>query len=639
MKKAVLCILLCSIIGVAGCSAHTPSEEIANSTRAFSAEEIKANQVGVTAAERNIVYQYVSNSVKIDKDKLVSIEDSDAKLIKEAVTTVNETLRTCDNEKLVQLAEDALKKDVNDTENKTDTDDKKKDEDDKAEVAEVLQTEDRVIISESIANYMLHQFAKTPYTWKMSDCKMVGMDAATHLYFVDVYYETTNEKKEVLPETLLPKGTPNYSTLVEERFEDYMEAMGAIGTDKESATKSKFNSKWGSINEIVKGQSFKSPVLYTNSLKKKPKNIGAFTYRGTTNSYDVKGAKMVFRFAMGYDYNVNNNVIIEPKSVYMYSYSVDNADDIKKSVSQDNIDGEEVLGVLINRLIYRYEKAMDECDNEGLYGMYKSYEKYDTEINMYDQVAYHKLGTYLYDIIGRKGEKVYVEVTFNNKERTKGSAMSDATYKDSMLFTIKVNDDDSLTLIDVCTLNRTLVGEPLSVIKGVAGVSEQMQFSEDTFTKINEEAITDTLKNFMQLELTQDFSSNAFSTCIDLGISSSELENIKSTIQSVNASEVITWITGYSTQSNLYATATLREIYTGKDSGNKFETASNISLINRNGKWFVVSYNRTMSVKLESATISDEECVEHYSIDNEQIKSIKKEVATVVDESGKEQSK
>ena len=61
----------------------------------------------------------------------------------------------------------------------------------------------------------------------MEDCKIVGMDSATHLYFVDVYYKTTTEKKNVLPDTKLTLGMDSYDTLVAQRFADYMAIMTA----------------------------------------------------------------------------------------------------------------------------------------------------------------------------------------------------------------------------------------------------------------------------------------------------------------------------------------------------------------------------------------------------------------------------
>lgn len=640
MRKVILCYLLCAslMIGAAGCSTQTPSQEVASQTKAFTAEEIKASQTtGAVAEQNNIVFQYVSNSVQIDKDKLVAVEKTDADRIKSAITEINEALRTGETVKKNGVVE--TKPTTSSTaESSGSSDGTSETSESSAQVAEVNQKSDVTIISDSIANYMLHNFAKSPFTWKMNDCKIVGMDSATHLYFVDVYYETTGEKKTVLPESIITKGEPGYSELCEKRQEDYNTlmtyAVGGIESNKEyqDALKS-FKAKWGDIDVVAKSMEFESPLDYTRLYGKAKTGIGCYAYSGITNTHEVTGAKMVYRYVMGYNYNVNDELRIEPKAVYMYNYSVNNGEDLKKKYTATEINAEEVLNPLVNKLIYSYSKAMDECDNNGLYKIYKSYNKYDTEVNAYNEFAYHKYGTYLYNILGRDNDKLFVEVTFSNKERTKGSAMSEATYKDTLLVTLTINEDDTLTLIDTHLLNRVLIGEPLSVIEKVTGVSEQINYSENAFTASNEEAIKKAITNFMKLELTKNFNSDVFTTCIDLGISNSELDNIKKTINSVDVDEVTTWITGYTTKSNLYVNATLREVYKGTENGSQSETAANIGLINRNGNWFVVSYTRTMNVKLtQGTTVSDEKCLEHYIIKDNNISSLKKEVAKVVSE-------
>ena len=645
MKKVVAGVLLGSLLLLSGCSSLSPSEEIAKTTTAFTQEEIKANRTGVIGAnQENIVYQYVSNSVQVNKDKLIAVDADDAKIIKDKVVEINEALRTGKNiikakktetSKIENSTSEASNKE-NSTSEASDTQTSTKtaieESSSNNEVSETEADRDKVIISDSIANYMLHYFAKTPYTWEMEDCKIVGMDSATHLYFVDVYYKTTNEKKNVLPDSILTLGMPNYSALVKQRYEDYISIMTAKDrqeTEKYNNLKTKFIKTWGTIDEIAENLDFDSPLKYAAKYGSKYKGIGSYAYAGTKNTYNITGAKVVYRMVMGYNYSIQDKVIIEPKAVYVYQSSINNAEDLINSLKSDHIDASEIIGPIINRKLYSYEKAMDEADHNGLFSLYKSYKKYDRETYMYDKYAYHKLGSYVYDVLGRKDNKIYVEVTFNNKERTKGSAMSEANYKDVRLFTFMISEDDNLKLIDVLDLERDIVGEPLSVISKVNGVQDQINYSEAAFTPSNQKAVENTLKEFMKLELTQQFGSEVFKTCIDLGINANELDNIKKTLASISANQVTTWITGYSTKSNLYVNAQLREIYVNTEKHTAYETTANIGLINRNGKWFVVSYNRTMNVRLQSLNYSDIDSIEHYMIKDNKIVSIKKEVATV----------
>lgn len=637
MRKAVarilLCSVLCSTMLFSGCSNLTPSEEIAKNTKAFTQEEIKANRTGVIGAnQENIVYQYVSNSVQVNKDKLIAVETDDAKIIKDKVAEINEALRTG---KTVIKADESNKNKqqnsntTNNAESKTGT--STNEANSVNEVTEADALSDTVIVSDSIANYMLHYFAETPYTWEMEDCKIVGMDSATHLYFVDVYYKTTNERKSILPDTKLTLGMDNYDTLVAQRYQDYVGVVNA-NINKEVSyadMKKRFTEKWGSIDEVAENLDFDSPLKYAAKYGYKYKGIGSFAYAGTKNTYNITGAKMVYRMVMGYNYSIQDRVIIEPKAVYAYNSTIDNAEEIVNSLKSETINASEIIGPIINRLVYRYEKAVDEADHNGLYNMYRSYKKYDRETYMYDKYAYHNLGSYVYDILGRKDNKIFVEVTFNNKERTKGSAMSEATYKDVKLFTIMIDDKDNMKLVDVLNVERNIVGEPLSVISKVSGVQDQINYSESAFTPSNQKAVEETIREFMKLELRQEFGSDVFKTCIDLGINASELDNIKKTLASIDANQITTWITGYTTKSNLYVNTQLREIYVNTEKHTAYETTANIGLINRNGKWFVVSYNRTMNVRLQNLNYSDIDSVEHYMVKDNEIKSIKKEVATV----------
>lgn len=640
-------MLLGSLLFLSGCSSLSPSEEIAKTTTAFTQEEIKANRTGIIGAnQENIVYQYVSNSVRINKDKLIAVDSADAKIIKDKVVEINEALRTGKNVITAHKVENEVQGSSNTEASNAEasntgasnteasnTGASTVESSSNNEVSETEADRDRIIVSDSIANYMLHYFAETPYTWEMEDCKIVGMDSATHLYFVDVYYKTTAEKKNVLPDSILTLGMENYNDLVKQRYIDYtaiMMAKDRKDTEKYNELKKRFVKTWGTIDEVAENLDFDSPLKYAAKYGSKYKGIGSYAYAGTKNTYNITSAKMVYRMVMGYNYSIQDKVIIEPKAVYAYQSSIINAEDIVNSLKSETIDASEIIGPIINRKLYSYEKAMDEADHNGLYNLYKSYKKYDRETYMYDKYAYHKLGSYVYDILGRKDNKIYVEVTFNNKERTKGSAMSEANYKDLKLFTFMINeDDDDLKLIDVLDLERDIVGEPLSVISKVNGVQDQINYSEAAFTASNQKAVEDTIKEFMKLELTQQFGSEVFKTCIDLGINANELDNIKKTLASISANQVTTWITGYSMKSNLYVNAQLREIYVNTEKHTAYETTANIGLINRNGKWFVVSYSRTMNVRLQSLNYSDIDAIEHYTIKDNNIVSVKKEVATV----------
>ena len=57
------------------------------------------------------------------------------------------------------------------------------------------------VLTDEYANYLLLEFAKTPYEWIQSNKEIVGFDPAARLYFVDVTYTTTNTYKSVVPDS------------------------------------------------------------------------------------------------------------------------------------------------------------------------------------------------------------------------------------------------------------------------------------------------------------------------------------------------------------------------------------------------------------------------------------------------------
>lgn len=662
MMRRIFCALLCAtlVVGVAGCSGMTPTEEIKSTTTAFTAEEIAANKSTLTAAEReNLVYSYVSNSVKVDSSNLIAVESEDAVALKAKIAEINQGLVTGDIlvEKEAELPGKVQSSQSSKSEPSTSGSQSSTSVTSKAEsstVAEVEQEIERDVISESIANYMLYNFSSTPYTWKMTDCNIAGMDAATHLYFVDVTYETTNETKFVLPESSIVKGQPDQSTLERLRFSAYDSLMAANERANEPTATSndkdfyahklrEFEDRWGNLDAVVASIKNDSPVeriFRYSSQNKGNTGIGSFAYTGVNNTYKFTGGKVTYRFVLGYTYNIGEVDQLEVKAAYLYNQSLTDMDEILKGLKSDDITGKEILSPLVNKLIYSYNKAMDECDHVGMYSLYKTYKYYDTEIVDYDSYAYHKVGSYLYDIIGRDKDKVYVVVTYNNKERTKGSLMSDASYEEKKLFTIEMSSSDTLKIIDVATLSKDIIGEPLSVIEKVNGVSEQLLYSEGSFTSENEQQVQSVIKKFMELELTHNFDSTAFERCIDIGISTNALEEIKSTVDAMDADEVVTWLTGYTTKSNLYVSVNLREVYSNNKTGAKNETTSVIDLVKRSGAWYVVSYTRTMNAKLNSGkAVSETNCLDHYKLDNGKVTSVKKEVATVKDTSGDSKTK
>lgn len=601
--KAIMCALLSSVLimgAFTGCSTSNATDKVKSETKAFTAEEIKATKASMSASEKEqLVYSKLSDSVQVDKSKLVEVSDADRKAIEARVADINTALKSG-----------------------------------KASYT-VGENEYSYGISEDSLNYMLLKFANSPYSWKMSECKIEGMDAPTRLYFVDVEYTTTSDKKTVLPQSIIVEGEPEQENKLKKRLSDYTAYLAELdggNADKAAKALAEFEKTWGTVSNAVNSQNTISPLTRTSMQKNT--NIGAYTYAGENADFKAESATLTFRFVFGYNYNTGEEADLTLKAVYQYDYKTKGVEDYIDSLRSD-FNGKEIFEPLVKRLVYTYMTAVDENNSIGLYSLFTNYSGYDKYYYDYDSYTYHKNGSYLYELLGRSknadgssGNKLYVLVTYNNKERVKGSSMSQPSYSNRMIVTVEINNDDTLGIAGVTNLDSKITGEPKSVIENVTGVSEQLLFSESSFTESNKEKFEETLKNFLQLELTQNFDSSAFTNCIDIGIDQEELEELQETISAINSDEMAAWIVSYNTKSNSYISVNLREVYLGSN-GKGNDTESTVEFLNRNGKWAVISYVRTVNVEVSGSSINEKNCFEHYKKDGDTVTSVKKDVAVV----------
>ena len=103
--------------------------------------------------------------------------------------------------------------------------------------------------------------------------------------------------------------------------------------------------------------------------------------------------------------------------------------------------------------------------------------------------------------------------------------MSLPTYDEVLIFNLVLGMDDKITIKDIHLLSSNLVGEPMSVIRNVTGISEQIQYSDAAFSEGNREKVEETLKKFSAVVTNSDYSSDDFLAVVDLGISQNTLNN------------------------------------------------------------------------------------------------------------------
>lgn len=250
MKKSVratLAMLMSLSVLLTGCNKDTgnlksdegePAEEIDvnigsadfKDVQALSFEEIASNAVVRKYDEPNQVFDYVNDNLMVDMSELVRLDATNDKeeidSIVDLITQINHGLAYGECPKG---------------------------------------------IDENFMNYMLLKFSNTPYTWEMSNetntdnendvnlsdedkeriekekaaqqsavnvdgITIYGMDAQTRMYFVDVTYKTTDRTKEIIPDSLIVRGSSDEEALKKARFSDYMMWLESNTRFKETGT-------------------------------------------------------------------------------------------------------------------------------------------------------------------------------------------------------------------------------------------------------------------------------------------------------------------------------------------------------------------------------------------------------------------
>lgn len=561
MKKVLSIVLITSLMGslLVGCSNISKFADIPSMTLA---EVAGSRLVASTNQEvESEIYNYVSDRIVVDGAKLIDVSSKDEKNITSLLANINTQ----------------------------------------------LSGKGGNVLTDEYANYLLLEFAKTPYEWVQSNKDIVGFDPAARLYFVDVTYSTTQTYKSVVPDSKIVNGDPEGDRLKQKRYTDYITML----TFKQNQNIEKYNTmygtfinRWGNIQDIFNEQQGVS--LYNRTIQKNTDSggIGKLTYSGLVSDNTLaQGAKMTVRYVLKYSLNLGEETDLAVEALYLKSYNLNGYENILKNYTLKDSASLEVLKPFIDQLILSYNKCVEESNHIGLYQLfndYKTIDKYYDEIRDY---TYNSIGGYTYKILERKNnaKEVAVQVNRINQIRARGAEMSLPTYEEILVFNIILGTNDNITIKDVYLLNSELIGEPLSVIKNVTGISDQIQYSDAAFSATNKKKVEELLVKFSQIVTNSDYTSADFLACVDLGISQNTLNRMVDTIKAITPNKKAMYIISWNTKTNVYCSVTVREVFEC-DNGN-FDTESVIDMGNRNGVWKIVNYTRTVNIKTSNSVI------------------------------------
>ncbi len=558
MRRTLLIVFLLILpLVLVGC---LPGTNV-TSVRPLTLDEVAGRRlVSLTTEERErSIFEFVANRIIVDKDRLITIPGRDLVSITRLLSNVNEFLKGVRN--------DAL--------------------------------------SDSFGNYLLKEFSTTPFEWEQTRVTPVGFDPAARLYFVDVTYNTTWVRKTVIPDSRIASGSPHAELLKQKRYEDYIAYLSAKTAGNlalAGSLRQSFTNTWGTIESVMVEQQGLSLLDRTRAFSNATGGIGKLTYSGLVSDPKLAtAATMTLRYVMRYRFNLGEETDLFVKAVYLKDFSLQNADALINSYTLVDPVGSEVLKPFIDRLINSYHRAVESTNHIGLYQLFDNYGSVDKFYMDARRYAILATGDYTFRVLARAGTHLNVLVNRVNRIRARGTDMSLPTYDETLIFNLVLSPDDRIRVHSVFPVKRTLVGEPISVIRSVTGVSDLIHFAGVAFTESNRVAVEETIKNFSAVVLAGDVGNPRFIELMDRGVSRATLTRVADTITAINANRKITYIISWDTRTNVYVSLTLRGIF--ETNAGNFDTEAVIDLVNRNGAWRVVNYTRTVNVRTEKVPV------------------------------------
>lgn len=569
MKKRILALCLLSSLTascLSGCGSYDEVDELKN-LAALNSEASVSNSYNLSYTdEQEMIYAQVSDRTLLDLSTLDACTDSE-------VSQVVDYMGQVDYQLIGTVK--PTKKD---------------------KISGIIIGEDTGAIDTSFTDYLLSEFQKTPYYWQRQKTIIRGIDSKSRSIIVDVTYHTIDYKKEVKPDSSIVMGEPNYSTLVETRYNHYLSILNLKynNPDDESlpAMIEEFKSAYGEPEEIYKSQSNDglTDAIYATGNQR--------TYGGMINSAEEQtGATMTVRYILVPKYVLGINLGMTCEHMYVTNYTLDK--DCTEGKEPFVEEGYATVSDSVYELIYSYFTCIDEGDFSGLYKLtydFGSLDKYYKD--MFD-TTYSKHNNFSLTLFDIKGSHITCGVSISSKIRAKGSNMTYPNYTDRYYFEIELIDGE-LQVKNMVLLSRVLEGEPAITADSAdtSGFSASIELNND-----DRVAIEKLICDFSSLQLLKDTTSDSFGDTVDLAMSTSMLSALEENMASLSGVNKVVWLQNYQQGSSNYASVKCRELFQDEDNSIT-EAEVTYEFILKGGKWYVYGYTINSSVKLDTTNLS-----------------------------------
>lgn len=448
------------------------------------------------------------------------------------------------------------------------------------------------VIDVCFTDYLLAEFEKTPYYWQRTKTAIRGVDSASRSIVVDVTYNTIDSTKDVIEDSFIVQGEPDYDKKMQVRNDKWSRVLASIGDPDYDAIYNEFATIYGDPVKIIDSQrnlGLTEQVFETGNQR---------TYNGVIdNTFDKQGATMTVRYVLVPNYVLGVNLGLTCKHMYVTNYEILNDTTVDMELFKD--DGYATITDNVTQLMNSYFKCIDENDMDGLYKLTKDFKTLDKYYaDMFD-TTYLKHNNFSISLFDIEGTKVSAGIKVSSKVRAKGSNMTMPNYTDRYYVEFELVDD-TLQVTNMTLLSRKLEGEPVidTAEAGSEGFVASIDLSNDDKKDI-EKLICD----FSSLQLLGDTTSDDFGKVVDLSVSDEKLAKTKEDMESIGGTKKVVWLQTYQQGTSNYASVKCRELFQQEDNSIA-EATVNYEFISKGDRWYIYSYNILSSVKLDTTNLS-----------------------------------
>ncbi len=464
-------------------------------------------------------------------------------------------------------------------------------------------------VTDDMIDYMLLCFETTPYYWQRSSVTIQGKDIAADYIIADVTYRTIDFPKDVLRDSSIVMGAPNYDNMMKIRMERAiaiyeMKYQNRNDTAHEGQAwltidelTRQFEDAYGTFEEVYEEQNNYTPseYIYLNGNQK--------TTSGVSENTQTTGT-MTFRFVLNPKLVYGINMGMECQHLYLYSFNLN--EDV--GAETENIldkAGYNTLADAVYKLVKSYFTCVDEANYEGLYKLMNSFGKYDKYYQDWFEHSYRNHDNFRVEITSIVGTTIRGKVTIASGERPLNTKMTLPSYTDTFTFEINLYDEN-LQFTDIHLVSRVLDGEPVIEVK----LGEETGFSyEVALSDKDKTAIENIITQLAVVQLTGNTYADEFVNLVDLTITEADMAALRNNVFSISGDHKAVWIQSYIQGTSNYALVQCKEQVHNEEGITEYTTRYEFIL--KRDIWALSSYNVVSSVKLSLSNLStsDAMCV------------------------------